>query len=377
VISNITQKIKNISQTTKIAILIFIIAKILVFVIGYITIYKNTGAFPSSITNIFNHWDAPHYVDIAKNGYESNSTLDAYNFIVFFPLYPLLIRIFTINLNYINYSALIVSNICSIIAFLYLYKLAKHEFNDGVAVKAVLFLSIFPTAYFFSAPYTESLFFALTIASFYYARQGKWSFAGPLSLLASLTRLAGLLLLPVLLIEYYHQRGWTLKKTDLKLFWVFLALAGFLTYLVINNQVTGNPFTFMDIEATHWFNRFDPLAGLANAYNCVTGYSYPDNIALGIAPIAFAIFGLLMINISIWKRLRPSYIAYTFLSWALAVSTSWWISVPRYIMAMFPMFILLSLLTNNKKTATIAITILSGTLLCYFTAIFAIGQWAF
>jgi hypothetical protein len=373
---NIVQRVKNISQTGKLAILIFILAKILVFTVGYLAIYKNTGAFPSSITDVFNRWDAPHYVDIAKNWYESDPTLDAYNFIVFFPLYPILIRIFTISLEYINYSALIVSNICSMIVFLYLYKLAKHDFNSSVAVKAVLFLSIFPTAYFFSAPYTESLFFALTIASFYYARRGKWSLAGTLSLLASLTRLAGLLLLPVLLIEYYHQKGWSLKKTDLKMLWIFPALAGFLIYLAINNQVTGSPFTFMDIEATHWFNRLDPIAGLTSAYGYVTG-SYPNNLTIGLAPIVFAIFGLKMVIVSIWKRLRPSYIAYTFLAWALAVSTSWWISVPRYIMAMFPIFILLGALTSNRKAATIHILIISGALLCYFTAIFAIGWWAF
>jgi len=374
---NILQRIKNISQTAKIAFFIFIVAKILVFTVGYIAIYRHTGAFPASITNIFNHWDAPHYVDIAKNWYETNPKLDAYNFIVFFPLYPILTRVFTISLNYINYSALIVSNICSMIVFLYLYKLAKYEFNGGVAVKAILFLSIFPTAYFFSAPYTESLFFALTIASFYYARQGKWSLAGPLSLFASLTRLAGLLLLPVLLIEYYHQKGWKPKKTDLKIFWAFFALAGFLIYLVINKQITGNFFTFMEIERVHWFNRLDPVAGLTSAYHCINGYGYPDNITLGLAPIAFAVFGLLMVGLSIWKRLRPSYIAYIFLSWALAVSTSWWISVPRYIMAMFPMFILLGLLTNNKKAATLPCIIISGALLCFFTAIFAIGWWAF
>lgn len=375
---NITQQFRNISKTAKIALLIFIVAKILVFTVGYLAIYKQTGTFPASITNVFNHWDAPHYTDIAKNWYETDPTLDAYNFIVFFPLYPILIRLFTISLTYINASALIVSNICSIIVFLYLYKLAKHEFNEGVAVKAVLFLSIFPTAYFFSAPYTESLFFALTIASFYYARKGKWSLAGPLGLLASLTRLAGLLLLPVLIIEYYHQKGWKLKKTDLKISWTFLTLAGFLIYLAINNQVTGNPFTFMDIEATHWYNRLDPVTGLINAYHSITGYGYPDNIGLGIAPLAFAIFGLLMVSLSLWKRLRPSYIAYTFLSWSLAVSTSWWISVPRYIMAMFPMFILIGLLLNNKRPVyAIPIIIISGALLCYFTAIFAIGWWAF
>ena len=137
-------------------------------------------------------------------------------------------------------------------AFLYLYKLAKLEFNEGVAVKAVLFLSVFPTAYFLSAPYTEGLFFALVIASIYYARLGKWGFAGILGFLAALTRLAGLLLLPVLLFEYYHQTGWKPLKIRMNILFTFSALGGFLVYLAINQLVTGNPFTFMTVEATHW-----------------------------------------------------------------------------------------------------------------------------
>jgi len=347
----------------------------LIFSIGFFAVYLNTGSIPS-VTDIFNHWDAPHYVDIAKNWYASDPTLDAYNFIVFFPLYPSLIRLFTIGLNYINLSALVISNVCSIIAFIYLYKLAKLEFSESIAVKAILFLSIFPTAYFLSAPYTESLFFALVIASFYYARLGKWWFAGILSLFASLTRINGVILLPVLLIEYYHQKGWRPKKTDINLLWVFLALAGFLIYLGINMQVTGDPFTFMTIQATHWYNRLDPLAGLLNAYSQAGNASYPDNITIGIAPIAFTIFGALMVSISVWKQLRPAYIAYMFFSWAITVSTSWWISVPRYTMAMFPMFILFGLL-SKKKTITLPIMVISGILLGYFTATFAIGWWAF
>ncbi len=368
--------IQKIPRSVKLAALIVILAKILVLTIGYVVTYLNSGPAPplTIIMNMFNHWDAPHYVDIAKNGYVN--TGDAANFIVFFPLYPALIRLFTFDFNYINLSALIVSNVCSLIAFFYLYKLAKLEFNESVALKAVLFLSVFPTAYFLSAPYTEGLFFALVIASIYYARLGKWQLAGLISLFAALTRFAGLLLLPVLLVEYFHQKGWKPRKTDLNILWILLALAGFLIYLGINYQVTGNPLTFLTVEATHWYNRLDPRAGLTAAYGWARNASYPDNITDGLAPLVFAFFGLLMVGVSVWRRLRPVYIVYMFLSWALAVSTSWWISVPRYVMAMFPIFMLFGLLTN-RKAVNVAIVIVSGAFLCYFTVFFALSWWAF
>jgi hypothetical protein len=373
---NIKALIQKIPHSVKLAILIVILAKILVLAIGYVVTYLNTGPAPplTIVMNMFNRWDAPHYVDIAKNWYVN--TGDPANFIVFFPLYPILIRLFTFDFNFINLSALIVSNVCSLIAFFYLYKLTKLEFNESVAVKAVLFLSIFPIAYFLSAPYTEGLFFALVIASIYYARLGKWQFAGLISLFAALTRIAGLLLLPVLFVEYFHQKGWKTRKTDMNILWIFLSLAGFLIYLNINNQVTGNPFTFLTIETTHWNNKLEPWTGLTAAYSWARTASYPDNITIGIAPLAFALFGLLMVGVSVLRRLRPVYIVYMLLSWGLAVSTSWWISVPRYVMAMFPMFMLFGLF-SSRKAVNIAIVLTSTALLCYFTVLFARGWWAF
>jgi hypothetical protein len=373
---NFKGQIQKIPQSVKLAILVVLAAKILIFAVGFATTYLNTGAHQplAIIMDMFNKWDAPHYVDIAKNWYVN--TGDAANFIVFFPLYPILIRLFTVDFNYATLSALIISNVCSLIGFLYLYKLAKLEFNDGVAVKAVLFLSVFPTAYFLSAPYTEGLFFAVVIASMYYARLGRWEFAGLTSLFAALTRLAGLSLMPVLLVEYFHQRGWKPKKLDLNILWVFSALAGYLIYLNINYQVTGNPFTYMTIEATHWSNRFDPKSGVMAAYSWATTASYPSNITIGAAQLAFAIFGLMILGVSVWKRLRPAYILYMFLIWALSVSESWWLSVPRYIMTMFPMFMLFGLLAR-RKSVTIAVAVVSLALLCYFTVFFARGWFAF
>ena len=188
--------------------------------------------------------------------------------------------------------------------------------------------------------------------------------------------MAGLLLLPVLLVEYFHQKGWKPRKLGFNVLWVFLALAGFLIYLGINFQVTGNPLAFMTVESTHWNNRLEPWTGLTQAWSWTLHADYPGNITIGAIPLFFAVFGLATVGIAIWRRLRPSYILYMFLSWGLAVSTSWWVSVPRYIMAMFPMFFLFGMLTQ-RKSVNIAIAVVSGAAMCYFTVLFALGQWAF
>jgi hypothetical protein len=366
---------RRIPYSLRVAILIVILAKILVFSLGYAATYMHEGPAPplTIVMKEFNKWDAPHYIDLAKNWYVN--TGDPANFIVFFPLYPVLIRLATVDFSYISLSALAVSNVCSIIAFIYLFKLAKLDFDDGVAKKAVLFLSVFPTAYFLSAPYTEGLFFALAIASLYYARLGKWPLAGFLGFFAALTRIAGLLLLPTLLVECLHQRGWKWRKTNASILWIGLALLGFLIYLNINNQVTGNPFTFMTVEREHWFNRIDPVEGMKQALYAA-GKSFPENITLGITPLVFTVFGALPVIWGFLHRLRPSYTVYMLFTWLLAVSTSFWISVPRYVMSMFPMFIIFGLLTR-KRAVGIAVTVVFLAALCFFTVLFALGGWAF
>lgn len=367
----------RIPRSLRIALLIVLLAKVLVFSLGYVTTYLNEGPAPPLriVMNQFDRWDSPHYIDIAKNWYVNQGEQRIH--LAFFPMYPVLIRLSTVNFNYINLSALLVSNISSIIGCIYLFKLTKLDFNDIIAKKAVLFLSVFPTAYFLSAPYAEGLFFALVIASIYYARNAKWPLSGILSLLAALTRLAGLLLLPVLFAEYLHQKEWKLRRIDHNALWTSLALMGFLIYLNINNQVSGNPFMFLYYQQNPpWYNSFNPTLGLTRAWGWATTAAFPENITIGTAPIAFGIVGLLAILAGLKLRLRLSYNLYMLLMWSLAVSSGWWISVPRYILTMFPMFILFGSLTNRKIINATIILGSSGAL-CFFTVLFARGQWAF
>lgn len=155
-----------------------------------------------------------------------------------------------------------------------------------------------------------------------------------------------------------------------------MALVGFLIYLGINYQVTGNFFTFMEIERTHWYQYVDPLRGLSGALQLANTAAFPDNITVGSAQIIFAVFGLFVVITGFLLRFRLSYNVYMLLTWMLSVSTDWWISIPRYVMAMFPMFILLGFLAR-KRILNYAIVVVFTAALCFFTVLFARGAWAF
>ena len=91
-----------------------------------------------------------------------------------------------------------------LIAVIYLYRLVQREFGEKVASLSVIYLALFPTAFYLSAIYTKSLFLACSVACIYYARTQRWWLAGLCGGLASLTRAQGVLLLIPVVWEYWQ-----------------------------------------------------------------------------------------------------------------------------------------------------------------------------
>jgi hypothetical protein len=60
----------------------------------------------------------------------------------------------------------------------------------------------------------------------------------------------------------------------------------------------------------------------------------------------------------------------------LFVSTSWVLSVPRYVLVLFPLYAWFALLAERRWLG-IGLGVVSLALLLWFSARFAIGVWAF
>jgi len=124
------------------------------------------------------------------------------------------------------------------------------------------------------------------------------------------------------------------------------------------------------------FLSLDPLLGLRRACDWAINAVFPENVTVGVAQLAFAALGLLGFILGFKHHLRPSYNTYTFFTWAISVSTSWWISIPRYMLILFPLFITLSILGCRRKL-NLMIAPIFLTLLSFFTFLFSKGAWAF
>ncbi len=145
-------------------------------------------AFP--LVGVWQRWDACWYTKIATYGYEAGEHSTN-----FWPLFPLLTGIVgRVLLSSMALGGLLVSGVAYVAAMTGLRRLVSVDFDDDTAATTVIAISIFPTAFFFFAPFTESLFLALSVWSILGARRRLWLLAGLAGLLAALTRIQGVFL---------------------------------------------------------------------------------------------------------------------------------------------------------------------------------------
>jgi Gpi18-like mannosyltransferase len=330
--------------------------------------------------SLWNRWDALNFLEIAKNGYTAVG--ETRYFIAHLPLYPFMIRLAAAVLGNYELAALIVSNLASFLACFYLYQLSRIDYSESTALKSVFYFTIFPTSYFLIAGYTESLFLLLAIGSFYYARKAKWSMAGVLGALAAATRITGLVLVPSLLWEYHAQRTEHPKPPVAQrlkeLTYIGMISLGFLLYLAVNYWVFGTPFAFIEMQREHWFRQLaPPWEGLVGAFWAISWGEPSQKVMVGGAELLFGIFGLVCIMYAVGSKFHASYTIYMLFTWLMAASTRFWLSMPRYTLSLFPLFMILAVVADKRQEWHYVMTIAFLLFFSFFLILFTQGRWAF
>ncbi|MGA9349177.1 MAG: glycosyltransferase family 39 protein [Anaerolineae bacterium] len=350
-----------------------------------ITYYHDIPPVPPGITNallgVWQRGDAIWYTKIAMRGYAQGDGTT-----VFFPLYPLLMRLVG-NLLFGNYllGGIIVSNVAYFLALVYLYKLSQLEFDSQVAVRAVVYLSVFPTAFFLLGGYTESSFLLFAISAFYYARKGNWLAASVMGLLAALTKQLGLLLLLPLLYEYLAEREFAIRSVRLNVLLLSLIPIGALAFLLFRHFYIGDPLLIVETYRVRWgVNASWPWTNVIDSLTALfdTGRFPPlnpeDTLLRRIFYNAFdlACVGLfLYLTVVSFRRLRLSYGLYMASVLFVVLMQNFRppypiAALPRYVLVLFPGFMVLGSMVRNKALHW-AMIYLSTMLLSLFTAMFA------
>lgn len=342
------------------------------YIVGYIIIGREDVSWTAVIEETWSRWDANQYEQIAEHGYGDSG--EDRLLIAFFPLYPLMIRVVHFIVPSYFVAGTVVSFAASVGAGFFIQSLvAKDGGDDAEADRTVWYMSLFPTAYFFAMPYTEALFLAMVTASFVAARNGRWTWAGALGMLACLTRLQGIALIPALGIEALHQNKW---RIPWHAFGLTLVPVGTAAYLAINWIVLGDPFEFMEVQREHWFHETTwPWNVVQDTYNAIRDLP-PGSTRLSIyefraASMAFGAIVLLAGMLYI----RPSYQVFGWVTLILVSSVTFQLSIPRYLLAIFPMFMVMARWGNIPSMHQVLLT--GSAILMGVTYVVYATNWGF
>ena len=189
---------------------------------------------------VWERFDTLWYLHIAARGY------DRADAVVFFPLYPSLVKIVSLLIPPMA-AALLISTVAVFFLFWGLQELLLRDdqpdlINPDLAnlylikpdlVNQCVFLcAAWPASFIFFAGYPESLLFALIAWSLCMARRDRWWAAAVLGLAAALTKAVGVVVVVPLVVVAVRQRN--IKALPVLL--VPLGLAGFLGYLHWNGR---------------------------------------------------------------------------------------------------------------------------------------------
>lgn len=324
--------------------------------------------------------DSPHYLYLAENWYQASG--DKANLIVFFPLYPILMKIVNFIVNDLFYSGMVVSQICFGISCYLLYKLTRLDYDDDTAKDSVLFLSLFPFGVFFFGIFTESLFILLTIAAIYMSRQKKHLYACIFGAMAAFSRMQGIIVLIPIVYEYIcnnlrhtGKRPFSdiLKSIKPDFLYTALIFTGSLGYLLLNKTLQNDWFVFLKHQAAPpWYNSTRWIGDNLNQHFDM-GLSYGGlSLIIYFVQLFLFFFCVILLIYGLKNNVRTSYIAYGEAYIFATFLHGWMISGPRYVMCCAPIYIILASIPN--KAVKNALIMLFGMFFVFYTTLFLQGQ---
>lgn len=299
--------------------------------------------------------DAAWFLAIATRGYVQGDGSAA-----FFPLYPLAIKsmAWLPGIGPLG-AALIVSNACFAGALVMLHGLTRLEGMSPVAARiTVALLAVFPTAFFFLAPYSESMFLLLVVSAFWFARRDRWGLAALAGALAASTRSVGVVLVLALGVEAVQR--WREDGRDLgaRLGAALAVGIGPVLYLVWWRVRSGDALAPW-VAQRNWQRELTApwrtlIDAAADAWH-VGGYWLVDALLVG-AILAATITGL--------RWLRPGYSVYALASLAIPLAYPWperpLLSMPRFVIVVFPAFWVIARLVLRDTLPSAAVVAVSA-----------------
>lgn len=373
---------------------VFLLTRLAIFGVGVV----GTTMFPvtenhwvaepvSQFLSTWAKWDSQYYVDIAVNGYWYRP--GQMSNVAFFPVYPFMMRLLSPLVGgSVVLAGFLISNLAYGGALVFLYLLTELELGPDAARRTVIYLSIFPTTFFFNAVYTESLFMCLTVASMYFARKRQWGLAALLGMISAATRNLGVLLWGLVMWEWLRSQGWSLKtilsseswrslRQGVWLHWFDLLVIamiplGLAAYMLFLSQNFERPLAFIEAQSAWGRENIGPIQVLQKNFAILAGGQINKSwLTTAWNLSAFLLFvGLVPF---IWRDLGEGYALYVLIMLLVPTSSALG-SLIRYVLTAFPAFMQLGLWGRREsldRLLSLVFAILAG----LFTTIFV--SWIF
>jgi len=316
---------------------------------GYVA--RAPGA-PARLDQIVVQADANWYLDIARNGYEAvpYEQTRQHNW-AFFPGWPLVWRGAAAVTGEYPWTGMVTSTALFLAALVVLVEAAVAlGATPEAARRCALYTALWPTAYFFSMPTTESLFLLASAGSLLAGARGRWIGAGLLGAVASATRPNGILLLPVLALLYWRQSGRRVRADALG---ILLVPCGLLAFMLWMRVVTGNAFASFAIMV-RWAKV--PSFPLLPLWRWVKAPFIAESWNFGALNFAAGVLGL-WASVHFARRRAWALAAYALLGTLMPLSSRSLQGLARYVMTTLPIPLALAEIasTPGRHEAVLAV----------------------
>lgn len=389
---------------TRVAVLL--VGYLGVAAVGFAPGYPSHRVSDNELINLPLRWDTGWYVGIAMEGYRWEADAEGPQDIAFFPGYPLAVKAVANLLGAHDVfrrpvddgagpadagarrtlpdrrvdlpedrnpgtflgSAVLVSLLSFGWSLVWIYRLAREHLDTQAARAAVLLLSAYPFAVFFSAAYTESLMLLAIAGAFYYARQHRWGPVAAWGLLAGVTRPNGFLLAGPLVVLAAQQalaarrasraEGDGSRRQILTACIAGAACAmpviGALLFSAYIHTLTGDPFAWREAHAA-WGRNYTGLDRLWAPFDFVSTAGIVAYTSVHPIP-ALNVLATLLTCILIWpvtRRLGAAYGLFMLLNVVPPLFFGGYQSMGRVTSLLFPMFLYLGLVLTERRRQTL------------------------
>lgn len=349
---------------------ILFVGYLAVVMIGYAGGGPPLRVSDNELLNLSSRWDANWYLGIVTEGYSFKpNEPDLQQNIVFFPAYPLTVRVVGRLLGGtlvgFTLAGVLVSCAAFFGALIYLYALARDTLDDHQATYALWLIAAYPFALFFGAVYTEGLFLLAVAAAFYHFTRAEWVRASLWGLVVGLTRPPGCFLsiplalmaiapwLPREVMGGIHQPSAPRRSVVKALVTAAMPGVGVLLYAAYLWRLTGDPLAWVEGHVA-WGRKYHGLAALVTDHYDfisragVSGYvaTLPYDLlnALGVIFVLAAVW-------PVWRRLGLPYALFIVINILPPLSAGGLVSAGRFSSVLFPAFVWLAAVVPRPHRA--------------------------